>query len=373
MGQVCLACLGVFGSLSAQANAATDPIFPLTTQPGLVARPWDLGGVHELIDHAISPDGQRVLVVVRPLADGPIELRVYDDQNRYQGRAPLPEAMAKRHVDMFFLENGQLVLDDSVAFYFVDWDRDKVQVFRQCRQAAYPLRDSHAREARDDAERWREDELKRLQQQFNFTTAQVNAPPEKWPPAYRTAAAPVYRAMGERIEAGIHARYVKTLQPLVAASEPLQGLQRIYSTGVVQQYARLPTDGGIWYCDVHPLPGAASARWLRIVSRQGLEVEADSPRVAREGQSVRDGGTTVSVLRRKSTSTYEQDLVGRATEDVVYEVSTAQGSYRTLVKDAPFKMARDLAMRLASNELLVRYRGGLHLLPRPVAPTSAPK
>ena len=35
---------GVFGSLSAQANAATDPIFPLTTQPGLVARPWDLGG-----------------------------------------------------------------------------------------------------------------------------------------------------------------------------------------------------------------------------------------------------------------------------------------------------------------------------------------
>ena len=130
--------------------------------------------------------------------------------------------------------------------------------------------------------------------------------------------------MGERIEAGIHARYVKTLQPLVAASEPLQGLQRIYSTGVVQQYAR-------------------PYRWRHLVLRRSptarrcvrqvasdrfssrLEVEADSPRVAREGQSVRDGGTTVSVLRRKSTSTYEQDLVGRATEDVVYEVLYSTG------------------------------------------------
>ena len=58
-----------------------------------------------------------VLVVVRPLADGPIELRVYDDQNRYQGVPHCRSRVSKRHVDMFFLGKRQLVLDDSAAFY----------------------------------------------------------------------------------------------------------------------------------------------------------------------------------------------------------------------------------------------------------------
>lgn len=369
--------LGLLGeNVMSKAHAAW-PEFPSVAPPAWVAQPLKLHPRLTAYDFAVSPDRQTVFVLARGLNDQQedVMVMVTFDAN---GKAIRRKVLAKAEPDsnnrseLFFTTQGELVWDwNSRFFVWIDPKTLDVQAHPQCRVHAYPLEKTHRAQAKEEAQAWKLEQLKRLNTRFNLPPPPLSE--DAWrsqPNSYKDA----YRQLNEdttaQVETLVNQRYLATMKAAADRKPPTSGLELDVGNGwPAQQYAKLEIEGQTWYCNIQAIAQHyPKTRWSKLA----VQPDADKhrPTVDSKGRStplsiVTDGDMQLILHQRTRTSSYQEDLVGLTKTDHEMEWKIGPHSHRFVVKDRGLVLARSRIFRLANGYGLVQHKGQLYLLAKP--------
>ncbi len=359
------------------AFAADNPVFPKSLAGVTIATrvaPADHG---RIAHYAIAPDRQSVVLFERIAAPGaPVtwQLRVLDANGKTLRERRLRAGYDPTQPDMYFTDRGELLIDDSNYFYFVDVATLRTEQTPQCRKHAYPGRETHAAEAEAQVRSERTAELSRLAKTHGVREADVESDDLKSLPAPIVDARRRWaQTSAETVARRVEERYLAMMERFASATADMVGIQ-VERPMLTSHYVRINADGKLWYCDLEGRARKFAVRWSRRADAAGVTpMSATQGDLRREGDAVRDGTASIQVLKSTRTTPWNCSWQVGCVDRFDYRLRLtglpgATMPVEVLTKDTGLECSRGGggAFRLANGNWLLEH-DGLYLFTAPAA------